>query len=528
MSLFAKKNRSALQLGAIAASIFLGAATLALPGVANAATVLKVATSSAVTTWDPIQSFSTEAFYMTNIYEPLLWKNADGSKTEFTPAIATSWSHSTDGLTWTFKIRQGATFHDGSAVTAAAVKASLETAKKTAGASFIWDPVKTFDAPSVDTLVMNLTYSAPMDLIASSTYGAWIVSPAALAALAKDPKYFESGIDGGTGPYKIQSYKAGSEVVLAAYSKHWSKVTPAYSIVDALITPDGVTAQQMMTSGQVDWSSNIPLTSIASLKIDPKYTVKTYASPFNFVGYFNTLRAPLNNPKVRQAISWAIPYRDIVAIGGQGFGSQARGPVPRGIFPFDPKTPYYAQNLGKAKKMLADAHVRDLKLKITFASENSSEARFVPLIQSALESIGVKVEIQAMLFNQQWAAAKKDPANAQDIFIVYYWPTYSDAGADNLYSLFHSSAKPFFNLSYWKSPEYDALIEKASSLAGSDREASQAAYSQSMKMLFDQAPGIYLYDQKQVTVVPKSLSLPVYNINYPFSAFFAGAKPTGR
>ena len=75
----------------------------------NDAGVFKVATSAAVTTWDPIQSFSTEAFYMTNVYEPLLWKNADGVTPEYSPALATSWTSSSDGKTWTFKLRAGAT-----------------------------------------------------------------------------------------------------------------------------------------------------------------------------------------------------------------------------------------------------------------------------------------------------------------------------------------------------------------------------------------------------------------------------------
>ena len=96
----------------------------------RAASVFKVATSAAVTTWDPIQSFSTEAFYMTNIYEPLLWKNPDGVSPEYSPALATSWSSSKDGKTWTFKLRQGATFHDGSPVTPDAVKQSFEISKK--------------------------------------------------------------------------------------------------------------------------------------------------------------------------------------------------------------------------------------------------------------------------------------------------------------------------------------------------------------------------------------------------------------
>jgi peptide/nickel transport system substrate-binding protein len=363
-----------------------------------------------------------------------------------------------------------------------------------------------------------------MDLIASSTYGAYIVNPKSLDAVTKDSKYYESGKDGGSGPYTISSYKAGSSVVLTAYAKHWATTKPAYSTIDISIVSDGITAQQMMTSGQVDWATNIPLTSMTSFKRNNKYKVIKYKSPFNYVGYFNTLRAPLNNPKVRQALSLALNYRQITAVGGQGYATQARGPVPAGIYPYDSATPQYQMARSKAKALLASAGVKDLTIKITYASENSAEARFVPLIKDAFEEIGVKAEVQGILFNQQWSAAKKDPANAQDLFIVKYWPTYSDAGVDNLWSLFHSSTKPFFNLSYWKNAAYDKLIDEATELSGSDKAAAQKLYSQAMVILYNEAPGLYLYDEAQVSVVPKKFDIPKYNINYPFSAFFAGVK----
>ncbi|CAB4336589.1 unannotated protein [freshwater metagenome] len=524
MSFKSRFSSPKIRLIAITTSALLAIASFAVPNAAQAASVFKVATSAAVTTWDPVQSFSTEAFYMTNIYEPLLWKNPDGVSPEYAPALATSWSSSTNGKTWTFKLRAGATFHDGSAVTSAAVKASLESSKKIGGAGFIWDALKTIDTPSDDTVVLNLSYAAPMDLIASSTYGAYIVNPKSLDAVAKDSKYYESGKDGGSGPYTISSYKAGSSVVLSAYAKHWATTKPAYSTIDISIVADGITAQQMMTSGQVDWATNIPLTSMTSFKRNNKYSVIKYKSPFNYVGYFNTLRAPLNNPKVRQALSLALNYREITAVGGQGYATQARSAVPAGIYPYDPATPQYQMARTKAKQLLASAGVKDLTIKITYASENSAEARFVPLIKDAFEAIGVKAEVQGILFNQQWAAAKKDPANAQDLFIVKYWPTYSDAGVDNLWSLFHSSTKPFFNLSYWKNTAYDKLIDEATELSGSDKAAAQKLYSQAMVILYNEAPGLYLYDEAQVSVVPKKFDIPKYNINYPFSAFFAGVK----
>ena len=196
-------------------------AVLAADPSPSAPNVLKVATTAGITTWDPVKSFSTEAFYLANIYEPLLWVNPPGADKPFTPALATSWEHSADGLTWTFHLRDGVTFHDGTPMDAAAVVKSIEAAKDHGGASFIWAPLDTITAVDASTVEMKLTYAAPMDLVASSLYGAWIVSPAALDAAAKDDKYFESGVDGGTGPYTIGSYTPDSEVLLKAYAGYW-------------------------------------------------------------------------------------------------------------------------------------------------------------------------------------------------------------------------------------------------------------------------------------------------------------------
>ncbi len=147
--------------------------------------VLTVASSASVTTWDPVASFSTEAMYLGNLYEPLLWKNPAGSDEDYTPALATGWTTSDDGLTWTFDIREGVTFHTGEALDAAAVQKSLEAAKERGGASFIWAPVETIKATSDTEVVIELAYAAPVDLIVSSTYGAWIVAPSALDAAAE-------------------------------------------------------------------------------------------------------------------------------------------------------------------------------------------------------------------------------------------------------------------------------------------------------------------------------------------------------
>jgi peptide/nickel transport system substrate-binding protein len=105
------------------------------------------------------------------------------------------------------------------------------------------------------------------------------------------------------------------------------------------------------------------------------------------------------------------------------------------------------------------------------------------------------------------------------MFVVLYWPTYSDAGSDNLASLFRSSEEPFFNLSSWAIEDFDALIDEAGTLTGTDREAAQAAYTEAMDLLVEESPGIFFFDTVQVVPVPESIEGYEYNLNYPFSQF---------
>lgn len=490
---------------------------------AQTPSVLRVAATAAVTTWDPILSFSTEALYMANIYEPLLWVNATGAKDPFRPALATRWEKAADGLSWTFNLRKNVKFHDGTPLTAIAVKRSVERAKAVGGASFIWSSLSAIDVVDDLTVQFKLTSPAPVDLIASSLYGAWIISPKALDAVEKDKTYFEKAVDAGTGPYTLKSYKADNEVVLGAFPDYWggwSDVKHFDNIVISIVS-DATVQKNLLTNGEVDLAFSLPPTSYDAFTKDSKFTVREYSTVFNYLGFLNTTRPPLDNKLVRQAISLAMPYADIITVGAEGRGTQAKGPVPKGVFPYSEDTKQYKQDLKAAKDLLEKAGFgKGLSLKLTYAAENTVEKRFAPVLADALAKIGITVTIEPMLFNQQWELAKADPTKAQDIFLLLYWPTYSDAGSDNLFSLFRSSAKPFFNLSYWKNAEYDKLIDQAVTLTGTDRDAAQKLYTQAMGILVDEAPGLYFMDVGSWYAIPKYIQGFDYNPNYAFAQFF--------
>jgi peptide/nickel transport system substrate-binding protein len=363
-----------------------------------------------------------------------------------------------------------------------------------------------------------------MDLVAASLYGAWIVSPKALDSAAADENFFETGYEAGTGPYMLESFTPDKEVLMTTFPDYWGGWDDVkhYDKVLVSIVPEAVQQQQMFDSGEVDLALSIPLENIGDYRDKEGFTFHEEPSFFNYVGFFNTLRPPLDNTLVRQALSYAIPYDDIIKIGAQGYGTQSRGPVPAGVWPWSDEVPQYNHDPAKAKELLAQAGYPDggFQLRLTYAAENQSEERFAPLIKDAFAEVGVEVEIQAIQFSQQWEEAKADPANAQDMFLLYYWPTYSDAGSDNLWSMFHSSEAPFFNLSYWVNETFDKTLDEAIALTVTDPAQSQQLYVDAMKLLVDEAPGLFFYDTKAVYAMPDYIQGFVYNLNYPFTFFF--------
>ena len=122
--------------------------------------------------WDPATEYSDGIIAMNNMYETLTRYNAVTHKVD--PLLATSWSKSANGLTWTFHLRHGVHFHTGRLMTAPAAKAALQrTIKLGGGAAYVFEAVKTITAPDQYTLVFHLKFPSPMDLAASAAYSAY-------------------------------------------------------------------------------------------------------------------------------------------------------------------------------------------------------------------------------------------------------------------------------------------------------------------------------------------------------------------
>ena len=474
-----------------------------------------------ITTLDPSVSYSTELTYMANMYETLIKVNPPGSKELFSFILATGYKVSDDGLEYTFTLRKGVKFHDGTDFTADAVKFSIERTKKMGkGAAFIWADLKEIQVIDDQTVKFILTTPVPLPQIAASAYASYIMSP---AVGDKDQAWFDKGNDAGTGPYHLTNFKDGESWMLSKFDGYWGGWDGKH-VENILVkyTKDPLIQLQMLQAGQAMLGGRLPIDSYESFKKNKSTKVQYGPSYQNYMAFFNTKRPPLDNVKVRKALAHAIPYDDIITIGFNGMASQARGPVPNGQFGYTENVLQYKQDLQLAKKLLAEAGYPDggFKLTLTYAAENAQEARFAPLIQSEFKKIGVDVEIKALVWNTQWAQAKENPQTAQDIFILLWWPTYSDP-YETLYSLLHDEGdKPAWNLAYYKNPQYDELIRKAYEITGSNPEKSLDMYVKAQNMIQEDVPVAWLVDV--VGNWPMSAKLQGLEINpaYPNVPFF--------
>lgn len=471
--------------------------------------------------WDPSDSYSNEIIVLQNMYETLLKYDPDSDK--IIPVLAESYTKSDDGLKWTFKIRQGVKFHDGNELDAQSVKDSIDrTIKRGKGASFIWDPVKEITVKDKYTVEFDLKYAAPLDLIASGSYAAYIFD--AKAAEENGDDWFGQGHDLGTGPYTIKEWKQGDSVLLTKFNDYWQGWDGKHvSNVLFKVVPESSTARQMLESSQLDFVGfALPVEDIEEMKKNVNIEIAMHPSFENLIAFYNTQKAPLDNELVRKAISYTIPYDNIVSYVKGGYATKGSGPIPKGMWGHRDDLGIYDYNLDKAKELLAQAGYPDggFKLQITVNSGDESERKVAELWKAELAKVGVDLEIQIMPWDAQWALAKSTkPTDRQDILVMYWWPDICDPYSW-LKSLFYSENEIVFNMSYFSDPEYDKLVDEAHVISGVDRDKAAELYGKAQEILVNKAIAINIYDGMNVWA--KSTALKGYKDNpaYPRVVFF--------
>ncbi len=470
---------------------------------------------------DPSISFSDDSVVVSNAYETLVWYNPPGSAEVLSPGLATSWESNEEGTEWTFHLREGVKFHDGTDFNAEAVKYSIDrTMEMAMGASYIWDPVEEIEVIDDYTVRFTLSYAAPLDLIASSGYGSWIMSPSCTEA--HDSDWLNEGNDCGSGPYMIESRERGQRLLMTRFDDYWGgwEEGQFHRLVFDIVE-DPTVRQQMIEAGEADVTFDLARENLDALDAREDVTVYTNPSFQNLLGLLNHEKAPLDNALVRQAISYAFPYDDLITNVMMGYAVQAHGPVPTDMWGYSDDLFQYTYDLEKARDLLEEAGYPDggFDLLLTYATGDLDEAQVGELWKAELAKLGINMEVRAMSWEPQWELAMSDPMAAQDIFVFYWWPDYVSPYSF-LFNMFHCEEEILFNLGYTCDEEFDQMIDLANELSGTDRAEAERLFIEAQEMLIDNADAAFLYDVANTHVLRSDIKGYADNPAYPHVVFF--------
>jgi peptide/nickel transport system substrate-binding protein len=319
-----------------------------------------------------------------NVFEGLTRIDAQG---QVQPALAGSWTVSDDGLVYTFKLREGVTFHDGTTLDSADVKFSLDRATGPDSVNAqkgLFEPIEKVETPDPSTVVVTLKRPTGAFLFNLGWGDAVIVAPESSADNKTRPV--------GTGPFRFGQWAKGDRVELVRNDAYWEAPAKLSAATFKFIS-DPAAATAAMLAGDVDAFANFPAPeALAQLAADPSFEVVIGTTEGETILAMNNAAPPLDDVRVRRAIAHAIDRRAIVdgAMFGYGtpIGSHFAPHHPAyvdltGAYPYDPE---------KAKALLAEAGVKDLRLSIKLPPPSYAR-RGGEIIAAQLKDVGIEAEL---------------------------------------------------------------------------------------------------------------------------------------
>lgn len=403
-------------------------------------------------------------------------------------ALAESWTVADDLLSYTFTLRPGVTFHDGTPVDAAAIETNvlrqLDPEHPLHQENMLYTGILYADVASVAAtgdMDVTFTMSAPTTLLPGNLaiFAGGIVSPTALESFGAD---FGQNVVG-TGPFALESFTRDVELVLAANDTYWGGRPALDRIVFRTISDDTVRFTELFTGG-IDVANQIDFKDVERLESDGNLqAISGNFLNMQYIG-FNASLAPFDNLAVRRAVQHAVNKQNIADAIFYGSYTLGAGPIAPGLPGYDPTlAEYYPYDPERARQLLADAGIDGLEVELRNRA-NSYWPLIGQLIQADLAEIGITVSLQSLEDAEFYAGLN----NNSTPFFVNDW-TWDNGDPDNvMYSLF--SAPASFDRFGFKDPEIDALNAQAK--AETDESVRADLYTQAQRIVLDNSVMVIL------------------------------------
>jgi peptide/nickel transport system substrate-binding protein len=385
-------------------------------------------------------------------------------KGEAKPKLALSWAPSDDFKTWTFKLRPGVKFHDGTPFNAEAYKANFDRQKDPANkcrCAFYISGVKDVQAPDELTLVYHLADPAvnfPALLVSYSNQNGAVQSPTAWKTKGDD--YNRNPV--GTGPYMLKSWTAGDRMILERNPDYWDKDKIYLDRIILKPLPDAQSRFASLQSGEVDlvWDDDWDADNIQKAQKDSKLTVHAYSGSGASVAAFNTKVAPLDDVRVRQALVMALDRKRWSQATTNGLARPATNPYGDGSWVKCKDDGALAYDVEKAKALIKD-YGKPVEFKMLFTATPRGRTNG-QVLQQFWRQVGANMEIE------QVDQATIPPRAFMRQFQVTPWRIVDFADPDlQMYANFHTGSP--VALANYSDPELDKLLEHARSTAETDK-----------------------------------------------------------
>ncbi|MGU3408486.1 ABC transporter substrate-binding protein [Microbacterium sp. M1A1_1b] len=418
-----------------------------------------------------------------NVYQGLVGRTAEG---DIRDVLASSHEVSSDGLTYTFTLRKGITFQDGKPVKASDVVWSLQQVKD--NASYV-DSAKLAGVTAITSPsdgVVRLTLAKPdSDLLFTLTGRSGLV-------LEQAAKNDLSDTANGTGPFEVASWKQGDSLTFSRNADYWGAKPKVAKIVFRYIT-DPSTAVNAMANGDLDVLNPVDGTLKSQLQGNSDIALHTGKTTDKYTLAFNDQKAPFTDKRVRQAIRQAIdPKALIKAVGGTGI--EQGGPIPELDPGYQDLTDIDAYDPSNAKKLLAAAGQKDLKLTLTYA--NVYPTTIGDVLTSQLADVGITLTVKRVDFATWLSQVFQKPASGTRDF--------------DMSMVDHVEARDFGN---WANPDYYFGYDNqqvqdlyAASIATTSTAEKEADLRKAARIVSEDAAGEWLYTATAITAVRKGVT----------------------
>ncbi|AZG14280.1 glutathione ABC transporter substrate-binding protein GsiB [Cupriavidus sp. SZY C1] len=487
-----------------------GAATVGAMGLLAAAPAFAakdavMAVYSTFTTLDPYDANDTLSQAATkSFYQGLFGFDKD---MKLVNVLAESYDVSKDGLVYTFKLKKNIKFHDGTTFDATAVKANLDRvtdpANKLKRYTLFNRVAKTEVVdPYTARVTLKEQFSPFINVLAHPS--AVMISPTALKKYGKEIAFHPVG----TGPFEFVEWKQTDYLKGKKFAGYWKTGYPKIDTITWKPVVDNNTRSAVMQTGEADFAFSIPFEQAAVLKASPKVDLVDAPSIIQRYLSLNTMVKPFNDPKVRQAINYAINKEALVKVAFAGHAVPAEGVVPPGV-DYAEKLGPWPYNPAKARELLKEAgYPNGFETTLWSAYNHTTAQKLIQFVQQQLQQVGIKAQVQALEAGQRVERVESVQKPEEAGVRMYYVGWSSSTGESDwaLRPLLASESMPpkLLNTAYYKNDQVDADI--AGALRTTDRAEKARLYKDAQERIWKDAPWAFLVTEKVLYARAKRLT----------------------